>query len=114
MNAEGVAPIITAEWLQTVLTSVPMVVLGAWCLYGPILLWRRQAWEQSGGEMRALAARWNGEVTPWWGGWRVRTRERQVRWTGGLSGPRTAVLAGSAQVHTAEGWLTADQIDALF
>jgi hypothetical protein len=114
VNAEGVAPIITAEWLQTVLTSVPMVVLGAWCVYGPILLWRRQAWEESGGEMRAVAARWQGELSPWLGGWRVRAADRQVRWAGGLSGPRTVVIVGSVTLHADEGWLTADQVDALF
>jgi hypothetical protein len=37
-----------------------------------------------------------------------------VRWAGGLSGPRTVVIVGSVTLHADEGWLTADQVDALF
>ncbi len=112
MNAEGVATIVTAEWVQTVLTSVPMVVVGAWVVYGPLVLWRRLILSEVGADMRTLAARWRCTVSPWWAGWRIHEEGRMVHWSGGLRGARTVVHKGE-WTKTFDGWLTADDIEGL-
>ena len=75
-------------------------------------LWRSRIWERVGTDAQALASSQQGELRAAWGGWRLRSGELDVRWTGGLLGERTWVKAGGSRtVHS--GFLNEEQVMAL-
>lgn len=92
MNAEGVAVIITPEWLQTVVTAGPLFVLAVWCVWWPSVAWRAAIWRDAGAEMRAASVELRAELEPAWAGWRLVAGTRSIRWVGGLFGAMTIVV----------------------
>ncbi len=110
MNAEGVAPIVTAEWLQTLLTALPVALAACWLVAGQLRLWRVWLWRVAGPEIRALAVRWRLPVQWRWTGWAVESPQRSVAWGGGLRGSTTTVRLVD-RVETYPGFLDADAVE---
>ncbi|MFT5455041.1 MAG: hypothetical protein ACI9K2_001519 [Myxococcota bacterium] len=92
MNAEGVAVIITPEWLQTVVTAGPLFVLAVWCAWWPLVAWRAAIWREAGAEMQAASSELRGQLEPSWAGWRVVTEAHSIHWVGGVFGAVTIVV----------------------
>ncbi len=97
MFAEGVGPLLTGEWIQTVLTGAPALALAAWLLILLSSAWRAALWADVGDDIGKLATRWQVRPVPVAFGWRVRTGDRVVTWRLWFGGPRTVGRFGGAK-----------------
>lgn len=110
MNAEGVAPIVTAEWLQSLLTALPILLGAIWLVVGQLRLWRMWLWRVAGTEIRAVAVRWRLPVQRRWAGWCIESPRRGVVWAGGIRGTSTTIRLVE-HVETYPGFLDADSVE---
>jgi hypothetical protein len=88
--------VISAEWVQTVATGIPVYAGAGLLLWGQGWVWRRALWEEHAPVLREIALALDGPITPVWTGWRVRGARGDFRLAGGLQGTR-ARLTGSQQ-----------------
>ena len=82
---------VSAEWLRTLATGLPILVAAWWILRGQAWLWRRWIWQEAGGTIRQTAEALGGTVVPLATGWRVEASGRRIDWVGGVRGVRTVV-----------------------
>ena len=116
MNAEGVGPAITAEWVSALVTGLPILLLAYWLLRIQGALWRSLVWREASTALRELAGALSGSVQPTWMGWRVVAQGVSVDLRGGLRGPHTRLsVAGRTGVVRAarDGLLSAPEAMAL-
>ena len=99
--------VLSAEWLQTASTVLPMLLVAYWMMWTLGWLWRRSIWERVGFEATQL----NGQIRPTWTGWCVDAGELRVQWTGGILGLRTQVSQGD-HTWTVPGLVSVDQAKA--
>lgn len=95
------------------LTLVPVLLAAWWLVRLQVGLWRRSAWRDAGGSIRAVAGLLGAPVRPAWMGWRVQGDGVRVVWAGGWRGPVTRILGrseGRATVWVARRWLDADAV----
>lgn len=104
MNAEGVGPAITAEFLQATATGVLLLVAAWWLWLGQNALWRRFLWSAGA---RATAGALRATVTPRGAGLRLVAEDVHVEYGGGLWGAWTSVAIGGAR-ESRDGVLGAD------
>lgn len=86
---------LSPEWLQVLLTAVPVVLGAVWLLLGLGALQRRVVWMSISEGAPALAHSLGGELRPRWLGYRLQAAQVCVDWTCGLRGERTRVRSGN-------------------
>jgi len=109
---EGLARLVSPEFIRTLATAIPILVAGGWILLGLGRLWRRSIWLEIGGAIERLAEGAGGQVHPCWFGWRVEIPDGQVSWIAGLWGPRTIVQSGG-ETREHQGFLTSRELSDL-
>ena len=99
---------VTAEWLRTVASAVPALLLAWWALWLVGWAWRQTLWQRVGSTAQALAGS-EGRVLAVWAGWRVVTAGQQITWRGGPMGVHTTVVV-RGETHRRSGLLDGDGV----
>ncbi len=100
---------ISAEWVATVATGIPVYAGAGLLVWGQGLVWRRTLWEEHGPALLQIASGLEGRVSPLWTGWRIRGPRAEFRLAGGLRGARARLVAG-ARTHQWSGMPTAEAV----
>jgi len=82
----GLAGHVSAEFLRTLLTAVPIVVMAAVVLNWQSLRWRRLLWTRCA--LASAQARDGVTIQSRWCGWTVSTEDVELALAGGLAGCR--------------------------
>jgi hypothetical protein len=82
----GLAGHVSAEFLRTLLTAVPIVVMAAVVLNWQSLRWQRLLWTRCA--LASTQARDDVTVQPRWCGWTLATEGVEIALVGGLAGCR--------------------------
>lgn len=112
MNAEGLGMVASAEWLQALLTALPIVLVAAWLLIALGTLQRRAVWTAVAESAALLREEIGGELRPRWAGVRLQSDDLRIDWVSGLRGTWTRVQIGR-RTRRARGLLVGDGILAV-
>ena len=84
---------ISAEWIYTFATVIPVGLVFVWLLLWHRRTWRRAVWELCGLDIQDVSMKLHGSVAARGWGWCVKLTDKrgEVIWTPGLTAPSTIV-----------------------